>query len=207
MGSNGKGGFVKLYRSMLGWEWYDDPNTFRVFVHILLRANYEDKRWHGIEIKRGQLLTSRSKLAKETRLSTQSVRTALLHLKSTGEITIESTKRATLITVANFGLYQSGGEKVTNEITNQITNESQTNHKRITNESQQIKKDKNIRNKESKNFIKESKEKVGGSGAFATAWYNPPDPLTEEETSQLLNSAHEQFAPIKAALMKEAVNG
>lgn len=132
MGSNGKGGFVKLHRSMLGWEWYDDPNTFRVFVHILLRANYEDKRWHGIEIKRGQLLTSRAKLAKETSLSTQSVRTALLHLKSTGEITIESTKRATLITVANYDLYQSVPSRPTNRATNKSTNSQPTANQEVT---------------------------------------------------------------------------
>ena len=204
---NKDGGFIKVYRSMLQWEWHDEPVTVATWYYCLLRANYTEKEWHGKTVKAGQFITSLDHMAKDIGVTVNQLRTAIKHLKSTNNITSESTNASTLITVANFGLYQSSGEKVTNEITNEITNESQTNHKRITNESQQIKKDKNIRNKEYKNFIKESKEKVGGSGAFATAWYNPPDPLTEEETTQLLNSAHEQFAPIKAALMKEAVNG
>lgn len=132
MGINGKSGFVKLHRSMLGWEWYDDPNTFRVFVHILLRANYEDKRWHGIEIKRGQLLTSRAKLAKETRLSERAVRTALNHLKSTGELTIEATNQRTLVTVANYDVYQSDSRKATSKVTSKSTNERPTSDQRPT---------------------------------------------------------------------------
>jgi hypothetical protein len=34
------GGYIKLYRSLLKWEWYDDSNVFRVFMHLLLTANY-----------------------------------------------------------------------------------------------------------------------------------------------------------------------
>jgi len=51
------GGFVKLYRSMLKWEWYDDINVKVLFLHLLLKANYEDKRWRGIEIKKGEIVT------------------------------------------------------------------------------------------------------------------------------------------------------
>lgn len=36
-------GFIKLYRKMLEWGWYDDGPTKDVFIHLLLIASYEDK--------------------------------------------------------------------------------------------------------------------------------------------------------------------
>ena len=39
-----QGGFIKLYRSMLQWEWYDDVNVKVLFLHLLLKANYEEKK-------------------------------------------------------------------------------------------------------------------------------------------------------------------
>ena len=62
-------GWVKLHRQLLDWEWYNDVNTTRVFLHLLLVANHKDNNWRGIEIKRGQRLTSISGLASETNLS------------------------------------------------------------------------------------------------------------------------------------------
>ena len=56
-------GFVKLHRSLLKWEWYDDLNTFKLFMHLLLTVNYYDSKWHGVMIKRGSRAISRNKLA------------------------------------------------------------------------------------------------------------------------------------------------
>ena len=41
------GGFIKIHRSLLEWEWYQDTNTKTVFIHLLLTANYKDKNWKG----------------------------------------------------------------------------------------------------------------------------------------------------------------
>ena len=79
--------FIKLYRKMLKWEWYDDPNTCRVFLHCLLRANWQEIKWHGVTLHPGQFITSLASLSKETGLSVKQVRTALAHLQMTGEVT------------------------------------------------------------------------------------------------------------------------
>ena len=50
-------GFIKIYRSMLKWEWYEDVNTKAVFLHLLLTANFKDTKWQGITIKRGEVIT------------------------------------------------------------------------------------------------------------------------------------------------------
>jgi len=99
-------GYIKLHRSILGWRWYDDVNTFRLFIHLLLKANHAPKDWHKVRIERGQVVTGRKKLAKELRLTEQNIRTSLSHLISTKEITIVSTKRYTTINLINWDKYQ-----------------------------------------------------------------------------------------------------
>ena len=77
-------GWISLHRKMIDWEWYNEPNTIRLFLHCLLKANHQDKKWRGIDIKRGSFVTSYAKLADELELSIQNVRTALNNLKLTG---------------------------------------------------------------------------------------------------------------------------
>ena len=99
-------GFILLYRQITEWEWYKNPNTFRVFLHCLLMANFTDGRFEGKPVNRGQFVTSLPSLAKQTSLSIQQVRTALEHLKSTGEITDKAYNKYRVITVVKYDDYQ-----------------------------------------------------------------------------------------------------
>lgn len=99
-------GWIKLHRKMINWEWYNDINVKVVFLHLLLTANHEDKKWQGIEIKRGQKITSLSHLAEETKLSVKQIRNVLNKLKSTGEITSKGTNEYTIITIVKYNDYQ-----------------------------------------------------------------------------------------------------
>lgn len=117
-------GYVKLYRSILEWEWWADPNAFRVFMFLLLRANFKQGRFMGRIIPAGSLVTSVNKIASETNLTSQQIRTALDKLQSTHEINKQTTSKYTVITICNWEKYQSDNK--------QITNEQQTNNKQIT---------------------------------------------------------------------------
>ena len=140
-------GFICLYRQITQWEWYKNPNTFRLFIHLLLMANYADGRFEGEIIKRGEYVTSLPSLADQTSLTIQQARTALDHLKSTGEITDRKTNRYRVITIVNYDRYQ---------IDNRQNNKPSTGEQQA--DQQQYKKDKNnkniiiplTRNKESK---------------------------------------------------------
>lgn len=102
MGIDTSMGFVAFPRGLTAWEWYDDPNTCRLFVHLLLTTNWKDKPWHGMTIRAGSRVTSRRVLAEETGLSEMQVRTALQHLESTGYLTISRTAKFSVITINNY---------------------------------------------------------------------------------------------------------
>lgn len=154
-------GFIKVYRSFMGWEWYDDSNTKDLFLHCLLRANYEDAKWHGITIPRGSFLTSVKTLEIELNKSTQNIKTALKHLKATNEITIETTSNYSIITVNNYDYYNSNNKQDNEQITNEeqtsnedVTIEQQSNNNQVTT-NKNNKKEKNNKNNKN-NFVAKS---------------------------------------------------
>lgn len=113
-------GWIKLHRKILDWEWFDDGVTFHVFIYLLLKANVEDKKWHGLLIKRGQLITSQPHISaqlsnKHHKTTIQQVRTALDKLKATGELTVETTNAYSIISINNYGLYQQDNRQKTNK--------------------------------------------------------------------------------------------
>lgn len=127
--------WIKLHRQFLEWEWFDSSDMVKVFLYLLLSANFEDRKWHGAVVRRGQLLTSWENLSEATGISVQSLRTCMKKLESTGEISRKSTNRNTIITVCNYDRYQ-----VAEEGDQQATNKQLTSDQQATNN--------NIRNKE-----------------------------------------------------------
>jgi hypothetical protein len=130
-----KQGFVALHRSLLDWEWYQDEKVKSLFIHLLLTANFENKKWRGVEVKRGDVVIGRSALAKSISLTEREIRTALTKLKTTNEITIKTTNKFSIITLVNYGIYQDVKTKsdqqndqqtVTQETNKRPTNDQQT---------------------------------------------------------------------------------
>lgn len=103
--------YIKLHRNMLEWEWYDNQNTKDLFIHCLLKANWKPTKWHGIEIEAGQFVTSLPTLADELHFTIQQVRTAMSHLKSTGEITDYQQGKYRVVTVNNWVRYQQNNRQ------------------------------------------------------------------------------------------------
>lgn len=143
-------GFIKLDRKFTEWEWYDNANTMRLFIHLLFKANYKNKQWQGIEIRRGQCVTSINNLSLELNLTERQIRTALKNLKTTGEITTETTSKYTLVTIVNYGVYQdknTDSDKQNDKQDGwQTTSERQASDEQTTGERQQHKKEKKERN-------------------------------------------------------------
>lgn len=159
-------GWIKIHRSILEWEWYEDLNTFRLFIHLLLTANHEDKNWRGVLVRRGQLITSVANLSKITGLSEQSVRTSINKLKKTFELTSKTTSHYTIITICKYNDYQDI-EITTNKPTNKPTN------KRATNEQQTANKPLTTTKEGKKERIKEGKNKEYPSLFFVSPNFLP----------------------------------
>lgn len=135
-------GWIKLFRKFLEWEWYDDKNAKALFIHLLLKCNYEEKKWHGQTVLPGQIVIGVGSFGEEIGLTYQQTRTSLEKLESTGEITSKTTNRYTLITLCHWEDYQGGNERL-NE---QITNKQRTDNEQITTtkEYKNIKKERSI---------------------------------------------------------------
>jgi len=129
-----KSNFISLNRKILEWRWYNRPNTFRVFIHILLKANYVDKEWEKTIIKRGTFVTSSLKLSSELGLSRTKIRTAIKHLTETKEISVSTNKNYMLVTVNKYDSYQfdiSSDQQLTNNrptVNQQLTTTNNINN-------------------------------------------------------------------------------
>lgn len=128
MGIDTSMGFVAFPRGLTAWEWYDNPNTCRLFFHLMLTANWEPKNWHGIVIEPGSRVASIQGLATETGLTIQNVRTSLKRLKSTGYLTIKKTNKYSVVSI-NRWLELTGSNRLSN---NQLTFNQQTSNNQLT---------------------------------------------------------------------------
>lgn len=117
-------GWISLYKKFVNWEWYQDTNVKSVFIHLLLLASYEDKKWQGRVVKRGQVIISSGNLASDLKLTRQQVRTALKKLQSTDEISVESTNKYLVITIEKYSDYQSALQNNNHQTTNKTTIEA-----------------------------------------------------------------------------------
>lgn len=134
-------GYVRLFRSINEWQWYDDPNTKSLFLHLIVNANYKPGYFKGIPIERGQILVGRIELSKILGISEQEVRTSIKRLKSTNDITTKSTTKGTLITVVNYEKYQVDVVIPTNSLTSDLTAEQPATNQQLTSNQPQRKKD------------------------------------------------------------------
>lgn len=98
--------WIKISRKILEWEWYDDMPTLKVFIHLLLTANYEPRKWHGIIVERGQLVCSVASLAADCGLTSKQTRRALDNLEATQVVGKRTTNAYTIITICNYDVYQ-----------------------------------------------------------------------------------------------------
>ena len=136
--------YIKLDRNIERWRWFKNKNTLIVFLWLLLNANVSDHEFEHEIIHRGQVATSLRNVGMTTGLTIREVRTAFLHLKSTGEVTSRSCNRYQVITIVNYDKYQD--KRQAKSQTN-----GQPSDKQATSKRQQYKNDKNEKNEKKNN--------------------------------------------------------
>lgn len=138
-------GWVKLHRNIMNSDTFSRLNAIQqlIAIYIILNANHEDGVWFDkyknieVPVKRGQLVTSRKKIANEwfkgdKNITEQKIRTTLSKLEKLNFLTIKSTNNYTLLEVCNYNVYQSK-ENESNQRNNQeITKEQPRDNQEIT---------------------------------------------------------------------------
>jgi hypothetical protein len=139
-------GWIKLHRKFSEWEWYTNNETKSLFIHLLLKANFEDKKWQGVEIHRGQLITSIKTLSVELKLSEKQIRTAIKNLISTGELASKGTNKWTMLTICKYESYQNEEETKGEQKDKPKANEGRAKGKQraTTKELKELKEDKEV---------------------------------------------------------------
>jgi hypothetical protein len=121
-------GWIKLHRQFKDWEWYNKSEMVHLFIHCLIKSNFKEGNFQGIEVEKGSFITSIKHLSDETNISIQTVRTCLKKLQLTKEIDVKSTNKLTKITICKYDSYQYES----NEANKQLTNNQQTTNKQLT---------------------------------------------------------------------------
>ena len=57
-GMNVAGDYIIISRKIMEWEWYKDLNTKVLFLHMLIKANWKEGRFRGIDVPRGAFVSS-----------------------------------------------------------------------------------------------------------------------------------------------------
>ena len=100
-------GFIYLHRSLLNWEWYENPIMLKVFITCLLKANHKTNKWQGHTVERGSFITSLDNFSRDLRISKMQLRTCLSNLEKSQCITRKVTRKFTHITICNYDTYQN----------------------------------------------------------------------------------------------------
>lgn len=131
--------WLKLYRSMLDWEWYQDINAKVLFLHLLLSVNIRPQRKLGMSIPAGSIDRTQEQLVAETGLTLQQLRTAISKLKSTGELTVVRGPKFSVYTLKNWSRYQAEQQRINSRATvkQQRSNTPNKNVKNIKNRKEE----------------------------------------------------------------------
>lgn len=92
--------YVLISRSIVDWEWYNNPVVCKLFVHLNLLRNDSESEYRGHVVPVDGVVTGVHRLAEALGVSVSQVKTALKHLKDSGYIAIDPKRRFSIITVA-----------------------------------------------------------------------------------------------------------
>lgn len=134
-----KSTYIKMDRNLRFWRWFKNPKTVLVWIWLLMSANIEDHDFERETIHRGEVATSRKSISAATGLTENEVRTALDHLKSTGEITSRIRPKYQVISILRYCDYQD----IT---TGKRAVKAPANHRQTTGRPPQSKNSKNGKN-------------------------------------------------------------
>lgn len=205
-------GYLKLWRSLVDkpiWR-QSTPEHKAILIQLLVMADFTENEWEYRNVtyntKPGQFVTSLKNIAEECGkgISVQNVRSALARFERLGFLTNQSTKSNRLITIVNWGVYQSNDIitiKDANNVRNSlVTNDQQRGNKEVTTK-EEVKK---LRSKEGKNIKKEDSKSV--YDFFQENGFGVLTAYTTEDISQYLEAFEKDSEAIVIMALKVSLD-
>ena len=158
-------GYIKLYRDVQGHDLWDDKPFARgqAWIDLLMMVNHEDKQvlFEGrfVPVYRGARMTSLRKLSERWGWSTGKTSRFLNELEKANMIRQERNSKRTMISIVNYGIYQ------TSQNSRRNTDGTLTEHRRNTDGTKQY---------TIEDTIEDTKEEIEPSAIWNT-------PMTDEE--------------------------
>lgn len=147
-------GWIKLHKKFIEspvWLYSVQarlPQLLQLWMHLLLSANFEEKKWYDGQqeniIPAGSLITSQKHISETLDISRTSVRTCLSHLVKMNMITIKVTNKWTQVWIVNWGKYQSVNSDSNQQADHRITNDKTSTEHQL-NTTKEYKDIKNTR--------------------------------------------------------------
>lgn len=101
------GDWLKLYRKLDESAVMDDAELLRLWIHLLIRANYKARQLMGGQvILPGQVIVSTIRLAARFGCSKSTIHRRLVTLKTLGQIELKAGNKWTTVTICNWTTYQ-----------------------------------------------------------------------------------------------------
>lgn len=103
-------GFALLHRKIMDVPFYREPDAAHLFIHLILRANYEptvvSTEIGDVLCQRGEFITGRNTLSIETGITPDRVKALLRKFKNLGMISTTANNRFTVLRVVKYDDYQ-----------------------------------------------------------------------------------------------------
>lgn len=136
-------GYIKLHRQLLDSYQFSNPNALKIWIWMLLKANYKpklvsvkvSKGYTDVLIERGQFIFGRNKAAEELNLDESLIYRILKKFELQESIVVKSNNQYSIVTICKYDTYNC----------EDLENEQPMNSGRTTDEQPMntTKKDKN----------------------------------------------------------------
>ena len=105
-------GFIKLHRQIENSQVFEDPHLLKTWLWILCRAVWKPVKMRvGIEVQPGQFITTYRRAAEALSVSPATVKRHFKRLEFMEQIALNSDTRFTVVSVCNYRVFQTEGEK------------------------------------------------------------------------------------------------
>jgi len=138
-------GYIKVWRKIADADWLKNHKLCAFWLWCLIKASHKEYDLivgsQQVHLLPGEFVFGLKSASKELKMSIQSIRTLLNFLKTSSNLTLKTTNKFSIISIVNWNTYQIQENEINTQINKQLTNKQQT-----TNNKQECKELKNVKN-------------------------------------------------------------